>query len=168
MIDVFTQPVLASIKVFQKKGYFISFLLLIPAISLLLYLIPVKAIPSNSFAFQATLFQIQDWMMITLIAVLESLLLIMNAFLLFRRERKHNIDIIGQGNVGLFSGIPAFLFGTKLCPMCLFGIFGFLGGGAVLFFIQYQRLLFIFSIILLLFSLYSVSKRINIICIKCR
>ncbi len=167
MRNIFKQPVLASKKVFQGKGSVFAFILLIPVIGFLLYLIPIKEIPGDSITFQARLYQFQDYLLIALIATFESLLLVM-IFYLFRAQRKQQIAIIGQGNLGLLSGIPAFLFGTKLCPMCLFAIFGFLGSGAVLFLREYHIWLFLASIIILFFSLYSVAKKINGVCTSCR
>lgn len=154
-------------KVLQTKSFVVVFVLLIPVIGFLLYLIPVKEVPGNSITFQAQLFQAQDYVLIAIVATLESLLLVMFVYL-FRMQRKQQIATIGQGNLGLLSGIPAFLFGTKLCPMCLFAIFGFLGSGAVLFLQEYHTWLFLASIIILFFSLYSVAKKINGVCTSCR
>lgn len=167
MYDMFKTLIVACKVVFQRKRYAVFFLILIPFIAFLLYLIPVKEIPGNNIRIQAQLFETYDYVLISILSILEALLLVMFIYL-FQRERKQRLSTIGQGNIGLLSGIPAFLFGTKMCPMCLFAMFGFLGSGAVLFLVQYHIWLFAFAIIVLLLSIYSVAKKINNTCIKCK
>ncbi len=169
MKNSLTQIILTIKKVLNSRAYLFAFLLLIPTIAFLLFLIPVKFIPGNSIDFQATLFGVSDYFLLFTLALLESLLLVMFFYLFALTRRKAYLKTAGQGGIGLFSVVPAFLFGTKLCPMCLAGIFGALGisAGVVFPLLQYRQWVFIVSIIILLTSLYLVSKKINVVCEKC-
>lgn len=171
MKNVFIQPYQASLKVLQNRKYTLLFLTLIPIISFLLFLIPVKYIPGNSINFQATLFTTSDYLLLVILSVLESLLLVMFLYLFKLTRRRANIATAGHGGMGMLSVVPAFLFGTKLCPMCLAGIFGALGisTGMVFPLLLYRQWVFIASIGVLLLSLYFVSKKINSdFCVKCK
>lgn len=165
--------------VLKKKAYLVVFLFLIPVIGFLLYLIPVTKIPGNSITFQAKLFGTQDYILLAFLAVLESLLIVMFFYQFHQAQpykNKQNVSVnkltrLNGDNLGMFSGmfstVPAFLFGTKLCPICIAAIFGAFGPGAVLFAMQERTLIFIVSLAILLFSIYSVSKKVNGICKDC-
>lgn len=167
--NAFFQIIDASKTVLRNRLCLLAFLLITPLIALFLFLIPVKYIPGNSIDFQATLFGVGDYLLLITLAALESLLLVTFFYLFVLTRRKAHIKTAGQGGVGLLSVVPAFLFGTKLCPMCLAGIFGAFGisTGFVLPFLQYRLWVFIISIGILLFSLYFVSKKVNGFCEKC-
>lgn len=165
--NLITQIITASKIILKKKVYLGVFLFLIPCIGFLLYLIPVAKIPGNSITFQTQLFSAQDYVLIVLVAALESLLLVM-FFYLFRLQRERKLATAGQESLGLLSGIPAFLFGAKLCPICIAAIFGVFGPGAVLFTLQYRQWIFVASVIVLIYSLYAVSKKVNGVCGSCK
>lgn len=169
MFGILKQIITASQKVCETRRYLAVLLLLVPAIAFLLFLIPVKTIPGNDLAFQSQIFGAQDYLMLLLIAILESLLLLMFFYLLRRaRTQKLKLSALGQSPLGIASGIPAFLLGTKLCPLCLAGIFGFLGSGFVFSILKYRLWIFAASIIILLLSLYSIAKKINGACEACK
>lgn len=167
-MSAFKQVISASKMVLQKRSYLIAFLLLMPLMAFLLFLIPVNVIAGNSIAFQLKLFSIKDYLMLFSVAGLESLLLVM-FFYLFRRAQaqKMKLAAFGHSNLGVISGLPAFLFGTKLCPMCIVAIFGFLGSGVVLSILQYRTWIFLASAAMLLLSIYSISRKINRTCEYC-
>lgn len=169
MINNFNHIIVASKTVLKNKRIFLIFLMLIPLIAFLLFLIPVKYIPGNSINFQAMFFKTNDYILIVILAILESLLLVMFFYLFTLTRRKAHLTTVGQGGIGMFSVIPAFLFGTKVCPMCLAGIFGAFGisTGMVFPLLQYRQWVFAISIIILLISLYFVSKKVNGVCVKC-
>ncbi len=163
-MNALKQIISASKVVLQKRLYLAAFLLLTIPIAFLLFLIPVNAIAGNSIAFQLQLFGTKDYLMIFAVAGLESLLLVM-FFYLFRRAQVQKTKLSAFGVV---SGVPAFLFGTKLCPMCIAAMFGFLGSGAVFSILQYRAWIFVASIAVLLLSIYSVSRKINKTCEYCK
>ncbi len=151
----------------SDRGRLAAFLLLTPLIASLLFLIPVKVIPGNDILFQASQFQMLDYLLLLLVATLQSLLLVMS-FSLFRRNRHHNASRAwSYQSLGIMSGVPAFLFGSKLCPVCLGGILGFLGPGALFFVIEYRAWFFAASAALLLLSLYAVARKVNGVCELC-
>lgn len=159
---------LASKTALGSRKQVAVFLLLIPLVASLLFLIPVETIPGNNIQFQATLFHLTDYFSLFVIATLESLLLVMWIYLLRHRKSQRNPKgFSGNESLGMLSGVPAFLFGTKLCPVCIAGIFGFLGPGAVYFAIQHRLWIFLISAAVLLVSIYSISRKINGTCEYC-
>lgn len=168
-MNTFKQIISASKMVLQSRFYLSVFFLITPIIAFLLFLIPVNAIPGNSVTFQMQLFSTKDYLMIFSVAGLQSLLLVM-FFYLFRRARSQRIKLsaFGHSNLGVISGVPAFLFGTKLCPICITAIFGFLGSGTIFSILQYRVWIFVVSVAILLLSIYSISRKINRTCEYCK
>lgn len=164
-MNAIKQIISASKMVLQNRSYLFALLFITPIMAFLLFLIPVNVIAGNSITFQLRLFSAKDYLMLFSVAGLESLLLIM-FFYLFRRARaqRMKLSVFGQSNLGVISGVPAFLFGTKLCPMCIAAIFGFLGPGAVFSILQYRVWIFLVSVAVLFLSIYFVSRKINKIC----
>jgi len=149
--------------IFQEKVIRNGFILLLPLITALLYSIPVMSIPGNDVAFQLQLFTPPDFLLLFVVASLESLLLVM----MFYLYRQRSLSTRNQGNLGLLSGIPAFLFGANFCPICLAGLLGVFGPGVVAFAVQYRLWAFSISIGILLISLYSTSRRVQGVCEDC-
>ncbi|KAA3643974.1 MAG: hypothetical protein DWQ07_17815 [Chloroflexi bacterium] len=149
--------------ILQERVMLYSFILLLPLIAALLYLIPVFSIPGNDIAFQLQLFTAPDFLLLFVVAGLESLLLVMMLYL----YRQRHLRTINRGNLGVLSGIPVFLFGANFCPMCLAGLLGIFGPGVVAFAVQYRVWAFSVSISLLLLSLYSTSKKVQGVCENC-
>ena len=161
-----TSIVSASRTVLQEQSYLAVFLVLVPLISFLLFLIPVQLIPGNDVRFQASLFHARDYLLLAMLALLESLLLVMYIFLLRRSQQSRKRDLERE-SLGVISGIPAFLFGTKACPMCVAAFLGFLGPNVVFTVVEYRQWIFGLSAIVLLLSLYVVSRKIEGNCEKC-
>lgn len=88
--------------IFQERTIRYAFILLLPLITLLLYSIPVISIPGNDPAFQLQLFTPLDFLLLFVVAALESLLLVMMFYMLRQRQ----LSGVGQGNLGLLSAIP--------------------------------------------------------------
>lgn len=168
MNNVVNQIISASKTVLKQKVLLAIFLALIPTIGYLLFLIPVKSIPGNDISLQLQLLGTSDYFLLVALAILESLLIVMIIYQ-FRQHRlnKANITTLGNGNIGLLSGVPAFIFGTKLCPMCIAAIFGGLGPGAVVFALEYRQWIFLASLVVVFYSIYAVSKKINGLCGSC-
>jgi len=122
-----------------------------PVIGLALFLIPVHVIPGNTIAIQSRLYQLNDYLLLACIASLESLLIAMSVYIV--RHRQHRTDRIGpsgRGNIGLLSGIPAFLFGAKACPMLMVALFGGFGSGAVVSALHHHQGFFVVSLLALI------------------
>lgn len=167
MYGVIGQVPSAIRTVFRNPIVLFAFLLLIPTIALLLFLIPVFTIPGNSAALQLEIFTLTEHFLLVFVAALEALLLVMFIHLFGAPERRRLRTTVGSANLGLVSGIPAFLFGTKLCPMCIAAVFGFLGPGAVFSILRYRTWIFAASAAVLLLSIYSIARKINGACGRC-
>lgn len=156
-------------RVLRQPTYLAVFILLTPVIATLLFLIPITTIPGNSVALGLQMLSAtKDYLILISIAALESLLLVMFWYA-WRRSHTttQNLKVVGQGNVGMVSGVMAFLFGSKLCPICLATIFGVFGPSATLAALYYRPWILGVSVFLLLVSLYLVAKRINKKCAHC-
>lgn len=165
MKNTVLQPVFALKLIFSKKRYLLSFIVLVFLIAFLDYLIPVKTIPGNSLSYQRQLMSIQDYVVVLLISILESMLLLMFYYLLKSKQTK--LFTISRGNLGIISGLPALLFGLGTCSSLTIPIlFGFLGSGFVMFATAYSTWVFYVSTIFLLLAIYSLSRKINVFCTK--
>lgn len=169
MKKVFQRIITACAIALKNPKYLLAFLLLIPPIGYLLFLIPVQAIPGNDIALQLKLFSLKDYLLLLIVAALESLLIVLFVFG-FRQPHAHanKLASFGHGNMGTLGGIASFLFGSKLCPMCIAALLGGLGPGAVAFTLEYRQWIFFVSIALLLFSIYCLSGKIVGNCELCR
>jgi len=163
------QTLLAIKTVLSKKWYLFSFLALVPLVFLFFVYIPVRSIPGNSLEFQLGIFSHRDYTTLTIFSLLTSLFLIMQAFI-FRNSlnSKDKLVSLGKGGIGGYVAIIGSIFGTASCSSCLAALFGFLGFNTLLFLVERQWYIVSGAIILLLISLYFVSKKINGICDICR
>ena len=163
MLTEFQSTVFTIKTIMREKAIWVSSILLVPLITALLYLIPVISIPGNDIAFQYQLFTPPDFLLLFIVAALESLLLVMMLYLF----RQRHLATLNQGFLGILSGIPVFLFGANFCPMCLAGLLGVFGPGVVAFAVQYRFWAFVGSIGILLFSLYATSRKVRGVCEAC-
>lgn len=144
------------------------FLLLTGLIAWLLFLVPVRVIPGNDVAFWASLFGPTDYLLLLVVAALEGLLQLMGLHLWSQsRPRQHTRPRLANESLGVLSGLPVFLFGTKICPMCIVGFLGFLGPSAVFFAVDHRHWFFSLWSAILLLSLFSVSRKITRSCEQC-
>lgn len=158
----------AAKTVLANASYRLIFFVLIPVAIFLLISIPVETIPGNSYAGQFSLYRPLDYAVLAVIASLISLLLVMHAYNFKKvRELKAKAGIIGAGGVGGLAATAASIFGAASCPMCAMSLFGFLGFGAVVFLLQFQWWIFGSSLLLLLASLYFISRKVNNACGEC-
>ena len=158
----------ASKTVLANKNYRLALAILVPLIFFLLVAIPVNAIPSNDFKMQLSLYKASDYIMLTALSFLISLFFLMHAYNFARaRKAKEKAGVLGAGSVGSSAGALASMFGAATCPMCVASLFSFLGFGAVGFLLNYQWWVFVAAFILMLASLYFVSRKVNSICEKC-
>lgn len=154
--------------VLTAKSYLLIFIVLLPIIFSVFILVPASVIPGNDFAFQLSIFTPKDYVLLTLLAPLISLVLTMQIFI-FRRNKdiKENLKSVGVGAAGGYSGIIATVFATASCSSCVAVLFGFLGTGAVFFAVENRWLFVTLAIGLMLVSLYFSAKKINKVCDFC-
>lgn len=153
-------------QVLRRKGYAITFLALAMTMFFVYILIPVRIIAGNSFTFQLSIFTVQDYITMSILAVLSAVFITLQIYT-YRVTKR--IDSVGKGGIGGFGTAFASIIGTATCASCLAPLFGFLGigFGGVIFTIQY-RFYFVAGIIgLLLISLYFASKKIIDKCDVC-
>lgn len=158
----------ASKTMLANKNYRLALLILIPLIFFLLVSIPVNTIPSNDFKTQFSLYKYSDYLMLAAVSSLVSLFLLMHVYNFKRmRQARERAGVLGTGSIGGSAGVLASVFGAATCPMCVASLFSFLGVGAVGFLLQYQWWVFVVALLLMLASLYFVSRKVNGICEKC-
>jgi len=158
----------ASKTILANKSYCLALIVLMPLIFFLLVAIPVNTIPSNDFKMQLSLYKASDYIMLTFVSFLISLFFLMHAYNFVRaRKAREKASVLGVGGVGGSAGALASVFGAAICPMCVASLFSFLGFGAVGFLLNYQWWVFVAAFILMLASLYFVSRKVNGFCKKC-
>lgn len=159
----------ASKTVLSKKIYLLGFLALMPLAFLFFIYIPVKTIPGNDLRFQLGIFGPRDYALTALFSILLSLFLMMQIFVIRNAIGKKNIlTTVGAGGIGGYTATVGAIFGTTACVSCLFAILGFLGASTVLTLLQYQWYVVSGAILILLVSIYFLSKKISGICKSCR
>lgn len=158
----------ASKTVLTNKKYRLAFFILVPLMFLLFVTIPAYSIPSNNFRTQFALYELRDYFIVAAMSFLTALFFLMHAYVFTRmRQTREKAGALSAGGVGGSAGALASVFGAATCPMCVASIFGFLGAGAVGFLVQYQWWVFTLASLLMLTSLYFVSKKVNGACKKC-
>ncbi len=168
MITYIKTIIQASKTILANKNYRLVLAVLFPLVFFLLVAIPVKTIPSNDFKMQFSLYQTSGYIILTVLSFLISLFLLMQAFI-FRRARqaREKARVLGVGSVGGSAGALASVFGAATCPMCVVALFSFLGFGTVGFLLNYHWWVFVGAFVLMLASLYFVSRKANSVCEKC-
>jgi len=153
-----------SRQVLSRRNYFIAFITLIFIILAVFISIPVFLIPANTLLFQLTVFTIKDYILLTILSVLTSLIIVMQVF----SYKQAKIYSSGKTAIGGGSAVVAALFGTASCSACLAAVFGFLGIGTVLFLVEYQWFIVGIAILIVLVSLYFTSLKLNEVCTSCK
>lgn len=158
----------ATKTVLTAKKYLLTFFALSPIVFFVFILIPVLAIPGNDFAFQLSIFAVKDYILLSVLAPLISLVITMQVFI-FRRNKniKENLKSAGVGAAGSYSGVIATVFATASCSSCVAVLFGFLGTGAVFFAVENRWLFVLLAIGLMLISLYFAARKITNVCTSC-
>ena len=158
----------ASRQVLSRKNYLISFIALIFVILTVFILIPVFLIPANSLLFQLTIFTIKDYVLLTVLltvlSILTSLIIVMQVF----SYKDAKFCSPGKTAVSGGSAVVAALFGTASCSACLAAVFGFLGIGTVFFLVEYQWFIVGIAILIMLISLYFTSLKLKGFCESCK
>lgn len=155
-------------RVLRERRYAIGFALLIPVKASFLFLLPVWLTPGNSVSFQASLFRPQDWALTALLAVAIALTLTVHVYAFARAKSVGaRAGSVGGAAAGGFAGVMGAMFATASCAWCVAAIFGFLGTGGILFLIQQRTSVTVIAILLMLASLYAISRKIARTCTTC-
>lgn len=153
----------------SKKWYLLGFLALILLTFLFFVYIPVKMIPGNSLNFQLYIFTTRDYLLTVVFSILLSLFLTMQIFAIRNAmDRKSVLASAGAGGIGGYVAAVGAIFGTAACSSCLFAILGFLGASTVFTLLKYQWYVVSGAIVILLISIYFLSRKVNGICESCR
>jgi len=167
--NLMKQTLLAIKTILSEKRYLLSFLALVPLIFPFFVYIPVRSIPGNSLKFQLSIFSQRDYILTALFSILASIFLIMQVFVLRNKSTSRTVlASIGSGGIGGYVATIGAIFGTAACASCLFAIVGFLGASTVFTLLKYQWYVVSSAIVILLISIYFLSKKVNGICESCR
>lgn len=152
----------------ERKYITIFFSLTVFFLGLFIF-IPVVTIPGNTLAFQLSIFQLQDYLLITFLALLVGLNFSMNIYTWKRQRRLAAISkSTASGATAGVSGAFAAVVGSATCASCLAVLFGFmgLGIGSVAFVLKYQIYFLLGAIALVVISLYFTARKVNRICVS--
>jgi|GEM_PF-1867099 len=147
-----------------------SIILFVPIVLILWFLfitIPVFSIPSNTYAFQLSLYTVKDYVILSFLALVGSLFFLTQVYSFKKSRAQKKAGIALSGSVGGISGFFASIFGVASCPMCVASLFGFLGLGTVGFLVNYQWIIFAVSAFLVIVSLYFTARRVHTVCDSC-
>lgn len=122
--------------------------------------IPVLAIPSNTYVLQFSLYTAADYIILSLLALIGALFFLTHVYSFKKSRESRNAGTALSGGVGGIAGFSASIFGAASCPMCVAALFGFLGFGTVGFLVNNQWMVFVVSALLVVVSLYFVSKKV--------
>lgn len=152
-------------EVLSKPRYLISFIVISFVVFLLFTLMQVYSIPGNSLEFQLSIFTAQDYILLSVLSILTSLLLLMHTYI--HMKAKTSSADAGSAAIGSSSGVIAALFATAGCASCLTAVFGFLGVGTVFALVEYQWVIVSVGIAIMAISLYLTSQKLNGVCKTC-
>lgn len=159
----------ATIRVLKQP----RFTLLCSAVTLIFFAlfvaIPVFTIPGNSFGFQLSIFRAQDYVLMSLLALLVGLNIAFAVFDWQQKREAKQIQKVAQGAVTGTLGIFGAVVGTAACASCLASLFGLIGlGTSSLFFVLKNQSYFLISAIaLMIISLYFAARKVNRVCNSC-
>jgi len=154
----------ASKEVLSRKSYLMAFIALVFIIITIFISIPIFLIPANSLLFQLTVFTIKDYLLLTVLSILTSLIIVMQVF------SYKNAKFCSPEKTAVSGGsaFVAALFGTASCSACLAAVFGFLGIGTVFFLVGYQWFIVGIAILIMLISLYFTSLKLKRVYESCK
>ncbi len=153
-------------EVFRNRIYFLSFVLLSIILLFFYIYLPAKTIPGNSLKFQLEILGTKGIFLLAIFSMLSSLTLTMWIYNFL--TTKQLSAAIGSTGAGIFAAFLSALLSTASCSYCLIAFFGFLGSGAIFFMLENRNKIVIISILLLLISIYSLSKKITEGCKSCK
>ena len=152
----------------SNVNWFYVFLFFFFVIAFIFFFIELQVLltpePDN-ISLYLKIWQTNDWLIVSILSILISLNLIF--FIYSIKIKSLEFKSTSTGILGTLTGIFSAILATALCSSCLAVLFSILGisFSTGILFLKYKFLIFVISIILLLFSLYFQSK---IIIKKCK
>lgn len=129
--------------------------------------IPVWLTPYSSFDYQFSILRPKDYVLFAALALLTSLLIMMQVFLFSRSRKQEKALAVGRGSAGVASALFGGILATAACASCIAAILGFLGAGSVFFVLDYRLPISIGAITLMLVALYFTGRRVHNHCEHC-
>lgn len=160
---------LTTIRVLRQPRFALLFIAVALVFFTLFIAIPVVTIPGNSFEFQLSIFRTQDYVLMTLLAILVGLHVAFLAFDWRLRREARQIQRVTQGAVTGTLGVFGAIVGTAACSSCLAALFSIVGLGtsSVFFVLKNQPYFLLGTIALMLVSLYFTARKVRRICDSC-
>ncbi len=163
-----------AIKKIVQNGWFLGIgVVIILTFFIILIMVPVLSIPGNDFAFQISLFGIQDFSIMFLLSLLSGLVITMQMYIwntnrTMKKKQSTTVAVVKTGGTSI-AAIIAAISSTAACSACLTFVLGLmgLGFGTSLFILENQIYFLIGSLLLMLVSLYFTAKRMMGICEAC-
>ena len=174
----------------SDRRYLAGWVVITAVIFSALFLIQVKTVPGNSGALQIAIFGWKDWIILTVISILNALFITIEIYVFNLKREFNKLNGVGSGlitggvgpvrgrgalralaasfEIGTSSGVLASIFSTASCSLCASAIFGFLGANSVVFLVNNRRYVVVGTLFLLLLSLYLSSKRFSETCKQCQ
>lgn len=155
----------------DKKSLF-AFIIAATAFFALFIAIPVWTIPANTLFFQLKTFRTQDYVLMTLLAILAGLTVALQVYGYKLKKSKQALSqsvlqSAASGGLGIFGAIVGSSAAT--CASCLASLFGLigLGAGSVFFVLENQTPFLSGAVVAMFISLYFSARKINKVCNSC-
>ncbi len=133
---------------------------------LFLYIsIPVFVVPGNSYEFFLSATPKFELFLIFILAVLIGIVFTLQIYSWKNGQKSKKNTAFSVA--GFFSGAVSSIFSTATCVNCVSTIFSFLGFGGVLFLVENRFQIISVSILIVLISLFFISKKIAYGCKSC-
>ncbi|OGZ97093.1 MAG: hypothetical protein A3I44_01045 [Candidatus Sungbacteria bacterium RIFCSPLOWO2_02_FULL_51_17] len=144
------------------------FAVMAPVMFLVMFFLPIKAIPGNDVAFQLLFFGTRDYILLAVFSFFGALVIAMQVAVF----RQHGVSHAGSGSLaggaGVMSALFSVFFATSVCVLCAGALFGFVGFGVTLFLSSHRWYVVGISAILLAFSFLLSAERLGGECDTCR
>src|SRR3989344_4483135 len=103
------------------------FAVMAPVMFLVMFFLPIKAIPGNDVAFQLLFFGTRDYILLAVFSFFGALVIAMQVAVF----RQHGVSHAGSGSLaggaGVMSALFSVFFATSVCVLCAGALFGFVG-----------------------------------------
>lgn len=155
--------------IIRDRNYMILLFIVWAVLFGLMFYLPVRVIPGNTFVFQASIFSFKDYLFLGTASLLSALIITIQVKI-FRQKKSFKV-MTGNatlGSTGLLSGVVSSVFGTATCSLCVGALFGFLGANSVIFLVNNKTYVVLGSLALLGLSIFLSLKKLNNSCDVCK
>lgn len=157
---------LAVVSVFKKKIYIALFFVFAVSFFFLSVFLPV-VLTKQDFLLQFKILSINDYVLFGFFSALSSLSFLLFIYSLINTSSISKKAVSGAG-IGIFSGLFSAILAGTTCSYCLLAIFGLVGSGFSFFLLDHRIEILLFALILLLLSIFFISKKIIDGCVDCK